>query len=103
MMEHEINIFYGSHIYEPTQTIGHCTERLEGLITQLKKNHWKVKTIPVNGDFEEIKIVVCGLTVYTCKDYLKRADFNTDGASDPMVKEALESIQKNFTDRINAV
>merc|ERR1711881_156399 len=43
---------------------------------------------------EMIKIIVCDQTVYHRKDFLRKADFNTDGGLDSIVEEAVNEVQK---------
>merc|ERR1739848_125928 len=74
-------------------TVYHCPNRLNGLLNQLNKLGWKVQLKAVN-DMEMVKIIICDQVVYHCKDYLKTADFNTDGELDPIVKDAVQQIQK---------
>merc|ERR1711931_511026 len=43
---------------------------------------------------EMIKIIICDQTVYHRKDFLQKADFNTDGGLDPIVEEAVSEVQR---------
>lgn len=87
-----MTIEHGLHTFGQG-TVGHSVDRLQGLLVQLEKRGWKVKLKPVS-DYEMIRIIICEHLVYRNDDFLKLADFNTDGVLDPVVKEAVEELEK---------
>ena len=95
----QITIQHGPHTFGQGTT-GHCPERLNGLLIQLDKLGWKVNLSECQ-DFEMIKIIICDQVVYKCKDYLRRADFNTDGEKDPLVKEAVDEVVRRTDLMVN--
>merc|ERR1712071_407254 len=63
---------------EQTNWINHAVRKTR-LTVQLKETEC----------MEMVKVNICDQTVYHSNDYLKRADLNTDGDLDPIVKEAV--------------
>jgi len=86
-MQEIVTIEHGLHTLVQG-TVNHCPNRLTGLITQLEKLGWTVQ-LKATECMEMVKVNICDQTIYHSNDYLKRADLNTDGELDPIVKEAV--------------
>merc|ERR1712235_126636 len=87
-----ITIEHGLHTFVQG-TVNHCPDWLSGLLNQLEKLGWNVELKAVS-DMEMIRIIICDQIVYHRRDFLQKADFNTDGGMDPIVEDAVTEVQK---------
>lgn len=99
MPTEKITIAHGLHTF-PAGTVNHCPEKLVGLLNQLTKLGWKVN-LQKSQDFETIAISICEQVIYENKDFLKVADFDTDGELDPVVKDAVEHVIDRTSQMVN--
>ena len=96
-MKENLVIEHGLHTF--TQgVVKYCPERLQGLLHQCKKQNWNV-VLQKSKDLEKIKIFACDQLLYENKEFLLKADFQTDGELDPLVIEAVKVV-KEKTDKM---